>query len=1144
MKILNLLRAITLYEAKIVWRSWFFRIFAILMLLILWGIDYLLFIMENAPNWMLRSVPAGIPYTNLMLLNIAQGIVALFIASHVFKSDSGVDTARTVHARSMSNTLYITGKMAGILVMFLLLNICVLALSMVVTLFANDVSIEPMAYILYPLLISVPTLLFICGLAFFCMVLIRNQALTVMLLLAWIASVLFYFGGRYHLLFDFTAQYLPLLYSDFTGFAGAGDILAHRLMYALAGIALTAGSILLFRRLPQSRTVTIMTVAVLVLSLTGVTVSGRVIIRDDNAGVTLREAMRTLNRSHAADPRVTVTSCDIDLDHTGREIEASALLTVENRTGEPLDRFVFSLNPGLVIESVGDGNNNWEYTRDHHLCFVSPPSPLTPGEATRMTFTYRGGVDDNAAYLDIPEDERGKTIQVLLYRVRKKYSFITPEYLLLTAENNWYPVAGVPYGSVFPLPQHRDFVNFTLSVKTLPDLTVLSQGAMKKGNGGTYTFAPEHPLPQVSVVAGRFEEKSITVDDVDYSLYIGAGHDYFSKYFENLGDELSEIISDQRGNIERNLGLTYPFTRLTLIETPVQFSSYNRLWTTAMETVQPEQVLLPERGFMTIQSLDFAFMKRAMSRGFGRRREMSEEELTRFMAERTINSLLTSDTEQSQFTRFRGRMTGMQLLSPARIISMFMPETMPRFSVVHNFYTFVNYVWSEDYPVLNAVIDKYIHGRQDGGRGRMMMRFFTGISDTEKASMLLDDSNLPHVLDNPSDYDMLPAVLELKGKQLVSSLKVYVDERSFDEFLDDYFTDSRFKETTSAELLDHIHELVPVDYNALLEEWYRGQGLPMFSVDNIKGTAVIEGEQTVYKVAFTVYNPTDISGVLSVGGSRPNAEQAYIEVDGSTAKEVTLTFDDNPRGLAIDTIISGNIPASFQHAVTIDNEAEEQGGDRGAGGPGRGGPPPMFGMGQDSAGSIGKSERVLPEPPALYPPGEIIVDDEDPGFSVNSKAGESFLMRMIADKADNGYTDYQVWRPPARWRAAAGSNFYGIYRRTIHFVKAGDGEQTASWTVSLPESGAYDVYFNIPENPYARWMRNRRGGSSLYSDFHLKVKHDDGVDEVEMNIGESESGWYYVGSYYFSGGKTSVEISDKSDGRVVYADAVRFVKKK
>lgn len=1139
MKILNLLRAITLYEAKIVWRSWFFRIFAILMLLILWGIDYMLFIMENAPNWMLRSVPAGIPYTNLMLLNIAQGIVALFIASHVFKSDSGVDTARTVHVRSMSNALYITGKMAGIMVMFLLLNLCVLALTMVVTLFAKDVSIVPMAYILYPLLVSVPTLLFICGLAFFCMVLIRNQALTVMLLLAWIAAVLFYFGGRYHLLFDFTAQHLPLLYSDFTGFAGTVDIIYHRLMYVLAGIALTAGSILLFRRLPQSRTVTITTVIILAASVVGMGVSGRMIVSEDNAGVVLRDAMRELNHEHAADPRVTVTACDIKLTHTGNEIEASAAMKVENRTGESIDRFLFSLNPGLEIVSVGNGSEKWTYTRDHHLCFVSPPKPLSPGEECQVVFTYRGAVDDNAAYLDIPEEDRDDTFQVLLYRVRKKYSFIMPEYLLLTAENNWYPVSGVPYGSVFPSPQHRDFVNFTVTVKTLPGLTALSQGAMKKEGDDTFTFTPEHPLPQVSVVAGPFEERSLTVDDVTYSLYIGEGHDYFSQYFKDLGDELSEIISDQRGNVERNLGLIYPFTRLTLIETPAQFSSYDRLWTTTMETVQPEQVLLPERGFMTMQSLDFAFMKRGMSRGFGRRREMSEEEITRFMAERAIRSILTSDNEQTMFSRFRGRVTGMQLLSPARIISMFMPESLPRYSVIHNFYTYVNHVWSEDYPVLNAVLDKYIHSRQDGGRGRMF-RFFTGITDAEKASMLLADTDLPGVLADPSDYDMLPAVLELKGKQLIAEIKVHIDERSFDEFLDDYFTDSRFKETSSPELAARIGELISTDYDALMAEWYRGQGLPLFHVDNIKGTAVIEGDQTAYQVTFTVYNPAEVGGVLSAGMNRPDAEQAYIQVDGGTAKEVTLTFDENPRGLAIDTVISGNLPASIQHPVTIENEPEQ--GDNQGPGPGRGGPPPMFMMGGGSSASIGKKERILSEPPAIFPPGEIIVDNEDPGFSIDSQAEESFLMRMLANNSDNGYTDFQVWRPPARWRAAAGNDFYGIYRRTVHFVKAGEGSQTVSWKATLPESGSYDVYFNIPENPFARWMR-RRGGRTLYGDFHLKVKHDDGVDEVEMNIGESEAGWYYVGSYYFSGGQTTVELSDKSDGRVVYADAVRFVKK-
>ena len=51
-----------------------------------------------------------------------------------------------------------------------------------------------------------------------------------------------------------------------------------------------------------------------------------------------------------------------------------------------------------------------------------------------------------------------------------------------------------------------------------------------------------------------------------------------------------------RENLERTYRLSYPFNRFSVIEVPVQFSTYTRAWSQAQETVQPEMVLFPEKG--------------------------------------------------------------------------------------------------------------------------------------------------------------------------------------------------------------------------------------------------------------------------------------------------------------------------------------------------------------------------------------------------------------------------------------------------------------------------------------------------------------------------------------------------------------------
>ena len=70
------------FEVKTLFRSWFFRVFAILTLGILGFMNILWFTdaIEKLP-WGLRAIPGSVPYLNMMFYNIAQAIIAVFIES-------------------------------------------------------------------------------------------------------------------------------------------------------------------------------------------------------------------------------------------------------------------------------------------------------------------------------------------------------------------------------------------------------------------------------------------------------------------------------------------------------------------------------------------------------------------------------------------------------------------------------------------------------------------------------------------------------------------------------------------------------------------------------------------------------------------------------------------------------------------------------------------------------------------------------------------------------------------------------------------------------------------------------------------------------------------------------------------------------
>ena len=65
---------------------------------------------------------------------------------------------------------------------------------------------------------------------------------------------------------------------------------------------------------------------------------------------------------------------------------------------------------------------------------------------------------------------------------------------------------------------------------------------------------------------------------------------------DSIHDTIPSLIRNVKDQLARNYKLDYPFKRFSLIEVPIQFVGYERAWSQAQETVQPEMVLFPEKG--------------------------------------------------------------------------------------------------------------------------------------------------------------------------------------------------------------------------------------------------------------------------------------------------------------------------------------------------------------------------------------------------------------------------------------------------------------------------------------------------------------------------------------------------------------------
>src|SRR4030066_1750368 len=225
MTFLHNIRTVARYEATILRRSWFFRLFSIGAIVIFTFMNIGIYSPVGDEPWEFISIPSSVPLMNLYLLNIAQAVVVIFLAADFLKRDKKVDTNEVLYTRSMSNFEYIMGKTWGILRLFLGLDVLILLIALVINIISKSMIVDLMSYLSYLLIISVPTILFSLGLAFVLMSVIRNQAITFLILLGIAALNMFWLWYRFGSIFDYMAFGLPVFRSGVIGFDNISLIL-------------------------------------------------------------------------------------------------------------------------------------------------------------------------------------------------------------------------------------------------------------------------------------------------------------------------------------------------------------------------------------------------------------------------------------------------------------------------------------------------------------------------------------------------------------------------------------------------------------------------------------------------------------------------------------------------------------------------------------------------------------------------------------------------------------------------------------------------------------------------------------------------------------------------------------------------------
>ncbi|MBW1819160.1 MAG: hypothetical protein JRJ60_18640, partial [Deltaproteobacteria bacterium] len=510
---------IAAYEAKILLRSWGFRIFALLGLIIMSLMTAGIAAPSFSFPYHFRSLSGSIPLFSFKLFNVYQGIIVVFMATEFFKRDRRTHSTQVIFSRSFSNTSYILGKFLGVLGLFILMNILVGVMTALIHLFLSETPFSFTAYLLYFLTLNFPTLIFLVGLSFVLGMTIRSHAAVILLGLALSSISLAVLGKKAYFIPDIFGFHTPLMYSDLIGLGNNVQLFYLRFPYVLLGLGFVFGTVLLAKRLRQSPWTTALsgTLSVLlVLSAFGLMLSH---VRSNRALDSLRQDLITASDKYKDIAPLSMESCSLNVEFTGSTLSAASDIRLKNNREKPADSLLLTLNPGLQISRVTNSGQDVDFSREGHIVLIWLPKPLGFDEHIDLQIDYAGAPMEAYCYLDIDGKTMRKPSKLGLYNVPKKYVFLSEKFVHLTPESGWYPRAGIPLSHRFPGAVDSDFCQYTLKVKLPEGQTAVSQGLAEieeSSDGKICTFRPKTLLPQISLTVGPFEERTLKIKDVEF----------------------------------------------------------------------------------------------------------------------------------------------------------------------------------------------------------------------------------------------------------------------------------------------------------------------------------------------------------------------------------------------------------------------------------------------------------------------------------------------------------------------------------------------------------------------------------------------------------------------------------------------------
>ena len=1056
------------------------------------------------------DIPAAIPYTNAYLFCVFQSFALLFLGGSFFKRDQEKGTNDVFFARPVGNVEYILGKFLALVQLFLILAIVSGSIALLINFFASKAICNPWYYLFYFLTLTLPVTLFIAAFSVLVKVCIRNQALSLFLLLFfWGASILFLPNVQYGL-FDFMASGVPNIFSGIVGHPALGSYLLQRLIYILFACLCLIGIVRMYPRASNSFMLPLKAcrwgLFVFTISILFCWAYLNPFYQQNKA----RKNYTGIYKSYDATPKVSVRAHDITFRQEGTHYIASSLLEVENMNEERVDSLLFYLNPGLRVTRSRIAGDNRAFRQNEQVVVIS--YSLEPGETCSLILDYEGIPVSDICYLDIP-DKIFYGLNRIDYFLNpgRCFLFLDAELTLMTPEALWYPTSVPVVNMTQPYLTVPDYTVYNLKVLNPSGRTIVSQGE-EYSRGDTVCFTNDRPLVSISLVAGDLACERIESDSGRFECYYAKG-----KYLLQGVCDASE--EGRKSGVERlwrfipELTISrekYPFDKLVMVEHPLSYASFRRPWKSISNYACPEMYFFPEK------------------------KDRVKIDFNKVLVESMMDRTLPEMERELFFEKMR-------------------PFFITRFPKIPQE---VFAVQSKDYPLMNGIISAFDWNPRLENKQRLR------VADDMEVIEYLSGKSMREVIDDPDAFGIMNNMIRLKSEQLRDYILTQMTWDEFLNFMSDFIHKYRYRNVRLETLCAECQEKTGVDIFPWIDKCYNEKGVPSFVVKDVKTYFTVSGEETVIYLSFKIWNKGGADGVASMLKLDRFTPEAFFRsgnnmrvLHGNNSwKEWIFKSILVPSGRCLDICViadtlalgrddannylammgkmywltfnfSGNYPSNRGFQVSIDNRTLVE--------------------------SVNTGISSIDSSVFLPLPGTIIVDNEDPGFRITE---EQLLFSRNLEKQK-----YSKRYPPLpRWTLFIDREAYGDVVQSYYCKGAGGGKAKIEWNASIEEAGTYELfiyYFWVSRDPI-RW-----GNFPLH---HYTFHHEGLVDNIYMNPNVQQNDvavhyatgvkeeykvdfyklWIPVGKYTLAPGEVKLVLHDNglSAGQILYADAVKWVK--